>query len=176
MTVKDYIELENKSEIDTIIRFSDLAKQSMDTLGIGKFDDWPFDTVKQLQAEVRELSFYRAVFWFDIFGVKDIGDKELFRAIQCYNYLLDQVRRTIELENELLSSHDADFELAGIAELEELGAYLQIRQIAITLGMRIDEVKRMRYADAMLELVAQKRINDFQRRLQEVKMKKGRQE
>jgi len=173
MKVKEYIELSDRSEINTMLRYSQVANIAIDTLGIGKVDDWPFDDVKQMQLEINNMNFFRAIYWLDKLGVKNIGQRELIKTIQCYNYLVSEIKRSIELENELLGGDtEIDYIAAGIEQLEELGSYLQMRQIAKGLNLKINEVKQMKYSDALLELVAQKRIQDFEKRLQEIRLKK----
>jgi len=174
MTVKEYIELNDRAEINTMLRFSERARQAIDHYGIGDVMEWDFDIVKEMQATLQDLNFLRAVTYMHQLGVKNIGRCELIKAIQNYNYLIEQIKKSIELENELLKSEsDSDSIMAGIEELEEIGIYLQLRQIAIALHYSIEQVKKMKYKDALLELVAQKRINDYQKRLTEIKLKKS---
>ncbi|MCX8016251.1 MAG: hypothetical protein N2692_03085, partial [Patescibacteria group bacterium] len=81
MTVKDYIELQDKSEIDVIIRFSQKSKEKIDWLQLGSYENWEFDFVKEMQQRINELCFYDFVVICDDYFKKKIGGMELFNAI-----------------------------------------------------------------------------------------------
>ncbi len=175
MTLREYIELTDKSEIDLIIKYSGKYNMPIDGIGIGDLTERTFGEVKDLQYELdKGFSFYDALKWFEKFNPKALKTISIEKACQSFRYLVKEISRINEVEKELLSGAvKAEYIEAGIEELNQLGVYLQIRQIAITLHYSIEQVKAMPYNDALLELITQKRISDFESRLQENRMRKA---
>lgn len=166
MKIKDYIELNDKSEIDFALKYSNVWNMPVNRIGMKELSEYSFGMVKDMQYDLDKgnLHFYKALDYFDKMGLN--LDVEIGHACQSFNYLIQQIGSINEIEKELLSgSVKNEFIEAGIDELNELGIYLQIRQIAITLHYSIDQVKAMPYNEALLELITQKRIADFEERV-----------
>lgn len=174
ITLRKYVELEDKSEIDFLIKYSGLFNMPVDTIGIGDLTERTFGEVKDLQYEIdKGLSFYEALKWFEKFNPEILKTIRIDKACQAFRFLIQEVSRINDIEKDLLSSPaKAEYVEAGIEDLNQLGIYLQLRQIATTFHMTVDEVKAMPYNDAFLELVTQKRISDFESRLQENRMRR----
>jgi len=175
ITYRQYLQLDNdkQAEYNFYIRYAIRFNQSIDVFKIGDLTEQKFGLVKDLQFDVEQgLSFSSTVEY-----IAKIKNKKQSIIANCYldklcqqrKYLISEIERISEIESIALSyTPTADEINAGIEQLNSLGSYLQFRSIAQALNITINDVKAMRYDEAFLELVAQKKINDYQDRLQKI--------
>jgi hypothetical protein len=173
MLLNKYIDLEDKSEVDFGLKYSGKYNIPEDKIGIGEITEYSFGLVKDMQYQMdKGISFNHAIQFFDRMQIKNIGLKDIFILNQSYKYLIKEISRVNEIEGELLaSSINSDEAQAGIDDLADLGIYLQHRQLALTFHQTIRWVEEQPYNDMILELVTQKRLNDYERNLWNIRNK-----
>ena len=167
------LDTEQRQEYEFYIRYSLTLDSPEDHLKIGDMTEQPFGLIKDLQ-----FDFSQGLTWEQFLGyvaritgedIKQVAGRSLFQLCQVKKYIMNEIDRISEIEFQTLNYIPTDRELqAGIDELSTLGAYLQFRSIARALNLTIDQVKSMRYDEAFLELVTQKRISDFESRLRKL--------
>lgn len=170
MTVKEYFEQEEVSYINEVIRYSKEYKKPVDCYGIGDLYDFSFDDVNELKDKFNKG--FSVSDYCDFLTKRSIEyqntDIEMF--LKSFNYLIEQIENINNAELLTLGSDGvSDDQInAGIDELNKLGSYLQKRTIAEKFGQRPADVGKWSYYECYLELLTQKRLNDYERRMIEI--------
>lgn len=174
VTLNDYLEMTDKAEIDFALCYSRKANEPIDLIEIGEISEYSFGLVKDMQYQLdKGLSLFDAVKFFGEMGKDKLGIKDIFILNSSYRYLIAEISRVNKIESELLSGLVKPDEIeAGIEELNSLGIYLQLRQIALTFHTTIEQAKAMPYNDCFLELVTQKKLKDFESSLIAIRSRK----
>lgn len=173
VTLKQYIELEDKEIINFAWKYSKIWNKPVDVFKVGPLTAQSFGFVKDLQYDIEKgFDIEKAINYYKKLSV-NLGNKEIDKVCNAYNYLIEEIKNICEVENALLTGaiREELFE-AGIDELNELGVYLQIRQIALTFHITIEQARTMKYEDCLLELITQKRLADLENRLLEIRKRK----
>jgi hypothetical protein len=96
----------------------------------------------------------------------------LIRMVRFKNFIVAEISRIVDIENKVLAYEPTEDEvMAGIENLSVFGVYGQLRQLAITFHQPIEWARKLKYEEAFVELVYQKRSNDFERALMEIRSK-----
>lgn len=177
LTFNEYFELEDKSEYDFAIKYGKDFNKPNDLFEVGDFTELAFKTIKDLQYYIEN-----GLQWIHVFELIEsvkgtnqnkIGNKLLIDLCRFKSFLVEEIYRINKIESTSLAYNiTSDEENAGIEDLSELGSYLQFRQIATTFSITPKEVGEWKYSAALLELVAQKRINEYQSAYIKIKSKK----
>lgn len=179
---KDFI---NLTDIDTIsnyilaIKHSDYYNIPEDCLGVGDLFDKKFGDIKDLQVELQNENYES----FDLnsqisFLKKFIGCDDKFidncyldQIIKSIKYMLESMNQLLENENITLKSNipiSYEEESAGIDRFNDLGVYMQIRNLANNDVTKIKDVRNTSYSDCYLELYARKVEGEFKYDLQKI--------
>lgn len=171
VTLKQYSNLENKEEIDFAFRYSKIWNEPIDVFEVGSLNNQNFGFVKDIQYDLEKgFDLIKGIEYYIRLGIKKIENKSMEEICQAFNFLISEIKRINEIEEMLLTGTvKNDLIEAGMDELNELGVYLQIRQLALTFHLTIEQVKQMKYDDCLLELVTQKRLSDFEDRVNELR-------
>jgi hypothetical protein len=167
ITFIEYFELEDKSEYDYAIRYAYRYNQPENLIEIPDLIEMTFGFVKDLQYDCAQGLTWEKFFEYLNLIKKDKYEKwKLVNLCQLRAYLLSEIDRINEIESETLS-HDltADEVNAGIESLAELGIYLQIRSLTGGDITKNESIRNMKYEDCFLELITQKRLDDYSRAL-----------
>lgn len=171
---KEYLTLDNTYEYDYCAKFAYKFKERIDHFGIGDLMQKPFGDIKDFQYDLEHsLSWQQMTNYFTLFsGVssKEIGDKLFIEICQAKSFLVSEMEQLIEIERIALASQlESDEEEADTGELRDFGIYLQLRKLAVTFNTTIYEIKKWPYEDCFTELVADKRIYEYNKRLSEIR-------
>lgn len=172
---KEYFELEDHSEYDFAIKYSYDFLKAVDIFNVGDLMKQSFGLIKDLQTDLSGLTWEQ---YFDYVvkmtkkDIKEIVEYKLIELCQFKCYIVEEIQRITEIESKVLGhTTTAEEKNAGIEELNELGYYLQLRSLACEDITKIDKVKELQYELCFTELVAQKRIFEYQERLYKLKSK-----
>jgi hypothetical protein len=175
ISVKEYFELntELKSQYDFAIKYAKFFQDSRDIFETGDFTQKEFGFIKDLQQvdwdKVDWEYFLDLIHEITGKEIKHIAAYSLLEVLQFKNYIFSEVVRINRIENELLShSPTSDEKNAGIEKFEVFGSYPQIRQIATTFNITIDEARKIKYTDCLTELYYQKTTSDFQNAMNKI--------
>jgi hypothetical protein len=176
---KDFLTL-SEDEARTYTFAISFAKQfriEEDTLKIGDVYQLPFGLIKDFQ---QDLEGGNLNFQLQMDYVKRINPK-----LKMYNMWLDELCRglsymttsicnLIETERELLGGQpDPDHVAAGLDRFNQLGVYLQLRELAGHDILKIDDIKKVPYEKCFLELYTRKQEADFKKDLMQVMKNKN---
>jgi hypothetical protein len=173
--VRDYINLEDKSEYDFAIRYASIFTNQVDEYKVGDISELTFGFVKDTQYDLENGATFGKVIEIisDMEIVKDIGAEPLDKFVRFSNYLIESIKQIIDIENQTLShTPDADEEEAGMNRFDDLGIYLQIRSIAQTFHIEPQKVREWKYSEAFVEMVTAKALNEYERELNKIKARK----
>ena len=176
ITLKEYIELEDKSEYDFFMKYSIVLNTPVDHFGLKDMSETQtFGMIKDLQYDLSEgLNWYQIIDYLGkLTNQKNIQNITIDKICQQWKYITSEINRISEIEDIALAYYPTDEEKqAGIDKLSSLGIYLQIRNIAISLNMTIDQVKNIPYTEGFLELVTQKKLSDYENSLIKIRQRK----
>lgn len=177
LTLKDYFELEDKSEFDFAIKYGYTFNKGIDVFEIGDITYLTFKQVKDLQD-----SYYNGINWMDILElinqvkgtpIKQLAKNNLVDMCQFKSYLVLEIERVNEIESLTLGHEpDSDQKEAGIEELSVLGVFWQYDELTNGDITKMETVEDLKYTNCFLKLVANKRAAEFKDRLFEIKTKK----
>jgi hypothetical protein len=178
ITLKEYFELEEKENYDFAIKYSkSVFNKPLDIFKIGDMTELSFGLIKDLQYDIEQgLSWMKFLDYLEeITGidVKKIVNYKLTAICRVRSYILKEIERINEIENELLAYYpDSDEKNAGIDEFNKFGNYGQLRKLANEDVTKLDEVKKIKYSIGLMELYYQRVESDYQLRLMKIKSKK----
>jgi hypothetical protein len=166
ISFKEYFYLDDRSEYDYAIRYAYKFNQGIDNFGFGDFMKLSFGLVKDLQYDLQNgLTWEQIIDYMILIKNVEYGGNTLLEMCQQRQYMVNEIERISKVEAIALSHESTDEEVrAGIEDFEPLGNYLQFRQLAITFSKSIDEVRAWPYELCFTELVAQKKLNDYEKR------------
>ena len=170
ITYREYFDLEDKSEYDFAIRYS----EAKDYYNIGDFTELPFGLVKDLQFYLQQgFTFDQFIEHFEKITKLKVGEAKVIELFGYHKYLQAEIQRIVDIENKLLSSDPTNEELrAGSENFEKFGSYPQFRSIMVELHLTEQQVYDMTYNKALTELLYQKETNDYQKKLNNILMDK----
>lgn len=176
ISFKEYVELQDKTEYDFAIEYSKQFKKEEDIFGIGNFTQLEFGIVKDLQYDIQNgLLWSKMLEYMSLLSnkkIEEIYTLKLLKVIRFRNYIVNQIKFIVDIEDKTLSYEPSSDELkAGISELNKYGVYNQFLTIAGNDPLKIDAVRKMKYEDAFVFLCYQKDHSDFERRLMEIRTK-----
>jgi hypothetical protein len=173
ITFKDYVVLADKSEYNFAMKYATRFKTAVDELNLGSAMSWKFGIVKDLQFDLgNEMSITKAVDYISLISGVELPE--------IANYRIDQISRTIayiqsEIENisnieRIKLSHEttAEQEMAGLEDFSDLGVYMQIRELAGNDVTKIEAVRNLPYDLCFIELYARKKINQYEKKINEI--------
>lgn len=175
ISLKQYCELEDRSEYDFAMQYAFCFTEPVDEYGVGDLTEQSFGFIKDFQYSIEQgLSFDELIKTIsDLSKVKDIGSEPIDKFIRFSNYLKESIRQIIEVENQLLSHEpDADEEAAGMDRFDRLGIYLQIRSLTGGDITKHEKVKSLPYSLCLTEMYTAKQMNDYERELIRIKQNK----
>ena len=169
----EYLALDSQEEYNFFMRYSNALNKPTDLFGIGDMTEKSFGIVKDLQFDISQgMTWNQIIEYIMKFTGKTYGEitaLPLTKFCPGWKYIQDEIERITEIEMAVLSYTPTPEEKeAGIDNLDILGVYLQIRKIALTLHYSIEQVKAMRYDEAFLELVTQKKLSEYESELNKV--------
>lgn len=169
----EYLALDNQEEYSFFMRYSNVLNRAQDTFMIGDMTEKSFGIVKDLQFDMSQgMTWNQIIEYIMKFTGKDYGQivaLPLTKFCPGWKYIQGEIERITDIEMAALSYTPTNEEKeAGIDNLDILGVYLQIRKIALTLRYSIEQVKAMRYDEAFLELVTQKKLSEYESELSKV--------
>lgn len=176
ISIRQYCELEDRSEYDFAIKYARLFTNAKDEYSIGDLTEMTFGFIKDLQYDIESgITFEKYIeIVQQLTKIKNIGSEPLDKFIRFTNYILESIKQIIEVENISLSHEpDADEEQAGMGLFDGLGVYLQIRSIATTFHIEPQKVREWKYSDAFVEMVTAKRLSDYERNLHKIRHRNG---
>lgn len=173
---KEYIALEDRSEFDFAIKYGLPFLKPEDVCHVGDFTKLEFGIIKDLQQDISNgMSWDKLLEYMMIITGKSeqyFHNLTIIRIVRFKNYIVSEIQRIVDIENAVLSHETLEDEAqAGIDQLSVFGVYGQLRQIAITFHQSIEWARKMKYEDAFVELVYQKRSNEYERELNEIRSK-----
>ena len=177
ITLRDYFNLEDKSEYDFAIKYSQFFTDALDLFSTGDFTELSFGLIKDLQYDISNgLTWIKLIEYIEKLtgkSAKVIAGYNL-RAICRYRaYIESEINRINEIESELLSyTPTSEEKEAGIDEFNKFGSYGQLRKLATTFGKSPEEIRQWKYDLCLLELLYSKTNYDFQEKLYKIKSKK----
>jgi len=180
ITLRDFFSLPEieKEKINFAIKFGSQFREIKDFFNVGDFTFLPFGTIKDLQFDLsKEFSFEKYLEHLEkILKVekKCFFENYLLDLYQFQNYVFSEINRINEIEKALLTSYPSIEEVeAGIDTFNELGIYMEIRELTGGKIWRNKKIRESKYTDALLELVARKKLNDYNSKRQEIYNKKN---
>lgn len=178
ITYNEYFELEDKKEYDFAIKYAKELNEPKDIFGIGDFTELTFKTVKDMQYYIEN-----GLEWNHIFELiettkgktyKEIGVIYIKDLCMFKSYVVEEIYRINKIESIALAHQStSEEENAGIDDLAELGSYLQFRSLANEDVLKIEAVGQLKYSACLLELVARKKIDEYQKAFIRNKSKKA---
>ncbi len=169
ISLRDYLNLpdEERKLYDFYMKFSLTMNRPIDNYNIGDITKQPFGIVKDIQYDMLNegLMWYNYIDYLNKMTNRKTYylSESIISLCQQKKYIINEIERLTEIENQLLQYTPTDAEIrAGIEKFNPFGVYLQMRSIAIKLNMKISEVREMKYEDALVELTLQKTIIDFE--------------
>ena len=178
ITLKEYVELDDKKEYEFALKYSKEFKKSNDYFKLGDFNELKFGFVKDAQYYLSNGMTYDryASMISEQKNIKNIGNTHILDFFQSFNYFQEQIKQISDIEMVALASKNTskeqeEMEAAGIEMFEVFGVYLQIRSIAIALNTTIEQVRNMKYSDAFVELAYQKTDFQFKKNLNYIRSK-----
>ena len=177
ISFREYFEREDKYEYDFLARYGRAFTASEDTLGIGDVMQLSFGLVKDIQADLEEGIDWQSMTTYlslaSRIEIKLLTGRKFLEICKARSYLVTEIERLIELERRELSHAPTSEEInAGIEDLGYLSIYLQMRSIATTFSKSIEEIRAWTYEACFTELVASKRLYEYDRRLIEIRRPK----
>jgi hypothetical protein len=177
ITLKEYIELEDKSEYDFAMKYASVFTNKNDEYQIGDMKELSFGFIKDLQYEFETgAKFDQLIQLISSLGQLkkiNLGAERLDKFSRFIAYIIEGLKEISEVERQtLMPVLDIDEEHANIDRFEGLGVYLQIR--ALTGGdiTKFDHVRSLPYSLCFTELYAAKQLADYNRELTKIKMGK----
>jgi hypothetical protein len=172
ITLKEYIELSDKSEYDFAMKFAHLFTIPENTFEIIDISLLPFGKIKDYQYDITQnmLLSEQLDYFKSVTKIKDFGKIKLDSFCRGVNWFNLEINKLTERERNLLYTPPSEKEIqAGIDMFDELGTYLQFRKLAKSLNKTIEQIREMKYQDCFLELYTQKLENDFNTNLSKIK-------
>ena len=158
ITLKEYIDLEDKKDYNFAIQYAFRFTDSEDTFNIGDVTDLSFEFVKDYQYELQN--------GLDLNGqikllkraanIKDhqLGKVKLDVFFRGLNYLHDGIIGLTKAEANALSyTPSAKEEAAGIENFNKYGSYSQFRKLAGNDILKIEKIKKLKYSECFIELL-----------------------
>lgn len=173
ISLKEYFELEDKSEHDFIIKYI-LPK---DVFEVGDLTEYPFGLIKDMQYDYSVGITWDQLIDYIVKLTKRrshmIGKEKLVELAKFKSYLLSELDRINLIESELLGYTPNSEEIqAGIDRFEKFGSYGQLRKLAGDDITKLEEVKSLKYSHCLLELHYQKEEFEYTSRLNDIRYKK----
>jgi hypothetical protein len=178
ISLKEYLELEEKENYDFAIKYSkSIFNKPLDLFKIGDMTELNFGIIKDLQYDIENgltwIKFLEYLEQITGIDIKKIVNYKLTAICRVKSYIFKEMERINEIENELLSyMPDSDEQNAGINEFNKFGTYGQFRKLANEDVTKLEEVKKIKYSIALMELYYQRVESDYQIRLMKIKSKK----
>ena len=173
ITVNEYISIEDdevKKEYDYAIKYAYIYNKPKDYYKLGDIMKLPFGWIKDFQYALSE-----GMVWDDYIKlisvfVKKPYNEKLLRLCQQRVYLINAMEELIYVEEKALSSSlSSDEESAGMDDFDGFGIELQFRNLTGGDVTKKDDVRNIPYEDCFVELVLQKKISDYERRLMNIR-------
>lgn len=176
ITLREYFELEDKTEYDFGIKYGFIFTQGKDFFNVGDFTNLTFKQVKDMQDYCQQgitwmqiLDFVSEVKKID---VKEIARNKLVDICNFKSYIVSEIERINEIESIALGHTSSDDELeAGVKELSELGVFWQYDELTGGDITKKESVEKLPYSLCFLKLVANKRKSEFENKLFKIKNK-----
>lgn len=171
-TVKEFFEMQDTTELVTLIEYSELFKKPIDHYGIGRLEKQSFEYVNTLKDEFSEGYTIEKYLGFLTDKGIYVKNDSLLKFIQSFRYLESQVAEINTNEALMLGGEgiDEDQENAGIESLNVLGWRLQAYNLALTFPCGYTEdVKKRPYDECILDLYTAKVLSNYQKNLMEIK-------
>lgn len=168
ITLQEYIDLVDKSKYDFAMKYAFKFTEPVDEYSIGDFREKEFGFVKDWQYEFEHgLQMDKfLIMVIDLIPNIKLPNEPLDKLCRFFNYIAKSIKDISDVEKVALSYDSTDAEISGgIDRFKDLGIYLQIRTIAITFGITIDQARKMKYNDAFVELYTQKQLTEYQNEL-----------
>lgn len=177
-TLVEYTNLEDKSEFDFIMKFDKKFSVSNDVFNLGEFTDLPFGMVKDIQHQASQgMTWINLCEWIaKIKGtrIKQVAQYGMLELCQQRNYMVEEIERINLIESTALGHESEDDEIrAGIEGFAIFGHYLQVRELANNDITKIDDVKKIKYSLALMELLVRKKLTDYEKELTKIKMSRN---
>jgi len=170
ITFHQYLNLEDRSEYDFAINYAESFLEPKDIFSIGSFTQLEFGLVKDLQQDISQgMTWDKMLEYMCLLtGKKELAfyNLSLLKIIQFRNYIVNEIKQIVEIENQVLSYDPSEDEIqAGIDKLSVFGVYSQLLSVANGDPLKVDSVRKMKYEDAFVFLCYQKMSSDFERDL-----------
>jgi len=177
ITLREYFELEDRSEYDFAILYAKPFQEVYDTFGIGSLFNKPFGKVKEFQqAHAEGLTWEQLTDWIAEFSGKKlfrISSTGILEFMKGKNHLFKEIETINTVEAEKLGyTPKAEEREAGIDDAKEFGFYPQLLSIANGDGLRVKEAEELEYSYAFLYLSYSNWKSNYQTRLMELQNKK----
>jgi hypothetical protein len=169
-----YLDLQDKSEYDYLIKYSMTFKKAVNIFGVGDFKKMKFGLIKDLQQDMSQgLTWFKdanheqgLMDYISILTGKSIRKLcryRLLEIIQFRNYIVQEIEAISNIESKVLAHEATDEEImAGIDSFNVFGVYSQLRSVANAYNQTIDWARNLPYEDAFVELCYQKTQSDYQ--------------
>lgn len=170
ITFNDYLKLEDRSEYDFAINYSEKFLEPKDIFNVGSFTQLEFGLVKDLQQDISQgITWDKMLEYMCLLtGKKELSfyKLSLLDIMRFRNYIVNEIRQIVEIENQVLNYEPSEDEIqAGIEKLSVFGVYSQLRSIATSFNQTVEWARKLKYEDAFVELCYQKMSSDFERDL-----------
>lgn len=185
ITIRQYVELEDKSEYDFAMKYAFRFTEPKDEYGIGDIMELPFGFIKDFQYEleqglkiewlfdtVTDLIYktrpkgFKKLSWYikKKLGFNFIGAEPLDKFMRFVNYLKESMKELIEAENIALAYEPTEKELnAGIERFNGLGVYIQIRSLTKGDLTKHEQIRALPYSLCFTELYTSKQLADYEK-------------
>ena len=175
ISVKQYVELEDRAEYDFAIKYATIFTNQDDEYGIGDVMELSFGFVKDFQYDLETgMSFEKLVGYVEKLTKKKIGKEPLDKFIRFTNYLIESIKQIIEIESKTLAYDPTEREeMAGIGKFEGLGVYLQIRSLTKGDLTKYEPIRNMSYSLCFTEMYTAKQISDYEKELTKLRERNG---
>lgn len=174
LTVRQYNNLLDTSEIDQWIKYSQLFKEPINNFELSDIEKLKFIEVKDLQQKLATgLSILDIIEILNQKGIEYL-DTELFKVSQQFYWFVQQIESINERENSTLSGNGSTSEQieAGIEVFEKYGIYTQVISLAEYHGVLPEVIEQREYNRCFIELLYLKDKHDFQKRLSDIRQAK----
>lgn len=167
----EYLLLEDKSEYDYYIQYSDYFNDAKNVLNIPELDELPFGFIKDYQTDLEsgDLDFSKQIEYLSkIIDFEIIKTKYLDEITKTCSHMLSSIINMLEIEERLLSNEiSQDEEAAGAFTFSNFGVFPQFLQLANDDITKIEQIRNMKYSDCLMYLLYKHQMSQYEKQLTE---------
>jgi hypothetical protein len=165
ITLKEYFELEDRSEYDFVMKYSQRFNEPTDIFGMGELTNRSFGFVKDLQ-----YTFSEGVEWKELINFVEVLTGETQRKLIEYRFIdwckfmafmVESLGTISKLEEHLVYQTTGADEDAGISNLNKFGVFIQIDTLAKGDIRLYEQIRGLKYDLCFTKLLMDKEIQEY---------------